>query len=823
MTPTDAEMEIPDFLDRTRGADAKAATDTPLPPHLAALTARRKRLLATGYAPIPANGKAVRLAGWSSLRPTEADIEMWARERPADTNTGLLTRDTPAVDIDVYDVDMANDLQHILVSMIGDNGRVIVRVGRAPKRAILFRTDAPFSKVATPTFTSPDGGKHRVEVLCSGQQVIVFGRHPDTGQNYTWSNGEPGEVVRDELPYMDEAMAAKFIAKATEVMKARGWTADNEKKPQAEAPRPAAAAAAPSSPGGGREQGQGAGGGRTYLGPNQRPALREQKYAAAALEGCAEELAATTEGERNNKLNKVAFRMGRMVARGWIERDAVRDALLAAAQACGLGEAEAGATLASGLEDGMANPQPDLAERASDEPDVPPGYSEDALALHFTERHGEDLRYVAAWGKWFRYDGQRWRADDTLRVFDLARQLCRETAQRARDIDKAPKCTVSKIASAKTVAAIEHLARFDRVHAATIAQWDPDHLLLNTPAGTVDLRTGEMRAAARADYITKITAVAPGGDCPKWRAFLERITDGDRNLEAYLQRIAGYALTGSTREHALFFFYGLGANGKSTMVNILENIFADYARTAPIETFTEASSDRHPTELAMLRGARLVIATEIEEGRRWAESRIKLLTGGDPIAARFMRQDFFEYIPQFKLLVVGNHKPQLRCVDEAMRRRLHLIPFRVIIPPRERDPTLPQKLALERGGILAWAIEGCLEWQRIGLAPPASVVSATEAYLADEDAFGIWLADRCELGAGYETATSVLFASWVDWCVRTGEQPGKQKAFVQALEARGFTRARDAGGRGLRGFRGLRVHDGFCRTKGAGVAGAGVV
>ena len=183
------------------------------------------------------------------------------------------------------------------------------------------------------------------------------------------------------------------------------------------------------------------------------------------------------------------------------------------------------------------------------------------------------------------------------------------------------------------------------------------------------------------------------------------MTDGDHELVAFLQRVAGYALTGSTSAHALFFLYGTGANGKSVFVNTVAGILGDYHRTAPIETFTASSHERHPTDLAGLRGARLVTAVETEEGRRWAESRIKALTGGDKIAARFMRQDFFEFTPQFKLLIAGNHKPGLRSVDEAIRRRFNLIPFAVTIPDEERDENLTDNLKAEWPGILAWMIE----------------------------------------------------------------------------------------------------------------------
>lgn len=199
--------------------------------------------------------------------------------------------------------------------------------------------------------------------------------------------------------------------------------------------------------------------------------------------------------------------------------------------------------------------------------------------------------------------------------------------------------------------------------------------------------------------------------------FLDRITAGNCDLASFLQRIFGYSLTGLINEHALFFMYGTGANGKSVFISTVAGILNDYARTAPIETFIVSTGEKHPTELAGLQGARLVSAIETEDGRRWAESKIKALTGGDKIAARFMRQDFFEFTPQFKLIVAGNHKPGLRSVDEAVRRRLNLIPFVVTIPENERDKDLGHKLKTEWPRILQWAIEGCLAWQRQGLRP----------------------------------------------------------------------------------------------------------
>ena len=208
--------------------------------------------------------------------------------------------------------------------------------------------------------------------------------------------------------------------------------------------------------------------------------------------------------------------------------------------------------------------------------------------------------------------------------------------------------------------------------------------------------------------------------------------------------MCGYALTGSTKEHALFFLHGDGGNGKGVFLQTVSRLIYEYQCNAPISTFTVSQGDRHPTEIADLCGARLVTVAETEQGRQWSESLIKQLTGGDPMKARFMRQDLFEFTPQLTLVISGNHKPTLNTVDMAIRRRMNLIPFTVTIGPEEKDVDLPDKLEAEWPGILQWMIEGCLDWQKQGLAAPQSVIDATNEYLANEDALATWLLDKCE-------------------------------------------------------------------------------
>ena len=429
----------------------------------------------------------------------------------------------------------------------------------------------------------------------------------------------------------------------------------------------------------------------------------------------------------------------------------------------------------------------------------PPAFTDEALALRFAEKHADRLRYVAGWNKWYIWTGTHWRQDDTLNAFDDARKICRIASAECNK-DKIKKA----IASAKTVAAVYSLARADRRLAATVEQWDADDWLLNTPSGTVDLHTGKRRAHRTNDYITKLTAVDPLPGCPMFLRFLAEVTADNRELQAFLQRLLGYSLTGSIREHILAFFYGLGANGKSVLLNTVSGILSDYHTTAPIETFTASGSDRHPTELAGLRGARLVTATETEEGRRWAEARIKALTGGDKMSARFMRQDFFEFTPKFKLVIAGNHKPGLRSVDEAIRRRFLLVPFTVTIAPEKRDLVLGEKLKAEWPGILQWMVDGCIAWQERGLAPPKTVTDATAAYLEAEDAVAAWIDDECDRDPNAWERSANLFASWKEWAERSGEYVGSTKQFRERLEARGICHKPQPGTKRA-GYQGLKL------------------
>jgi putative DNA primase/helicase len=450
-------------------------------------------------------------------------------------------------------------------------------------------------------------------------------------------------------------------------------------------------------------------------------------------------------------------------------------------------------------------PEGDLNEQDHEElGNIPTRYSEDSLADQFSAREEGDLRFVPQWG-WLLWTGQRWQRVSDVLIMERARPVCREVANQCKtdpQLKPSTQETLSRsIASAKTVAAVERLARGDGRHFVAVDLWDADLWLFNTPGGTIDLRTGDLRPHRRDDRITKISNSTPQGDCPTWLEYLDQITGGDESLARYLQRLAGYALVGDPREECLDFFYGEGGNGKGTFLSTLQYAFGEYATTAAVETFIESKGDKHPCDLAKLAGVRLVVANEVDEGQHWDEARIKNLTGRDVMTARFMRQDFFDFLPQFTLIVAGNHKPALKTIDESIRRRFRLVPFNVTIPADQRNTKLKDQLRAEADGVLRWAVEGCLEWQKQGLNPPEAVLAATADYLETEDVFGMWLVDCCERRSDYDELSALLYESYRLWKAARDEKAGGHKAFSTKLIGCGCELIRDRKARKVSGIR----------------------
>jgi putative DNA primase/helicase len=427
-----------------------------------------------------------------------------------------------------------------------------------------------------------------------------------------------------------------------------------------------------------------------------------------------------------------------------------------------------------------------------------PFLSDQWLAVEVVAHSHMYLRYVPMLEKWLVWNRGRWQPDSAMLAEDTIKLELRKIAKKydgagaSKSEIKAMETMVRAIASANKAQAVKTLVQSDRAIAVHPESLDFDQWILNTPGGIVDLKTGKMNPPDPDQLCTKSTAITPDftGKAPLWLAFLEEATGGDTELQRYLQRLGGYALTGSTREQQYTFIHGTGGNGKGVFLNSLTGILGDYARTAPMDTFIASQNEKHATDLAMLQGARLVAASETQAGKAWDEAKLSSITGGDRITARFMRQDFFTYEPNFKLIFTGNHKPIIRNLNPAMRRRTHLVPFTVT--PRVVDNELSAKLKAEWPAILGWLVAGCLEWQKTGLMPPPVVLDATDDYFLESDPVSQWIDECCVVGGTELVPLLALWDSWMEWANRRQEYKGKIQKLSQVLETRKFVKHKDS-------------------------------
>ena len=512
-------------------------------------------------------------------------------------------------------------------------------------------------------------------------------------------------------------------------------------------------------------------------------------------------LAATKEHEqthwgtgRNPTLNAMLHHMlTDYVNLNIIPFDETWDAFEKAAEISGLNPAEIKATMDSAKKG---------AQRHADSATP---FSEQWLAQKLAERYRSELRFVGKQKKWMWWDGQKWGEDEKRKIFYYSQKVCRDAAMRLKQEYR------RELQSAKTRAAAVNLSQDLLEFIATTDQWDADPWLLNTPGGILNLRTGEIGPHRATAYMTKMTAVAPDFDMetPLFDAYLERAQPGE--VRDYLQRRYGYALTGLTREEKLDFDYGEGGNGKGTMYNTIAGIMSSYHVTAPISVFLASHNEAHPTNVAHLAGARLATATEIEKGRTWNETQLKNLTGGDiKVVTRRMREDNWEFTPQFKLHISGNNQPNLKSVDEAIRRRLVLVPWSVIIPEKERDDTLKEKLKAEWPGILAWMIKGCLAWQENGLAVPQCIRDATDEYLEAQDPMPEFITTYFIKEEKAKTPAETVYPVWREYKEQRDEKPGRQNQFIEEMRRAGFPNRKDEKGNFYIGLRQVK----FARPKG---------
>jgi putative DNA primase/helicase len=416
-------------------------------------------------------------------------------------------------------------------------------------------------------------------------------------------------------------------------------------------------------------------------------------------------------------------------------------------------------------------------------------------AERMADRYSEFIRFCPTIG-WFIWDGRRWKRDEAGQIRQIAKNTvraieCEATGQssyRGGDIlgDHALKSE-----SRQSLEAMIALAATEHGITVTAENFDADKMVLNALNGTIDLGTGELREHRPDDLITKIVNAPydPEAKAPLWEAFLNRIFAGDQQIIEFVQSAVGYSLTGETIEQCLFICHGHGANGKSVFLSILGKLVGDYGQVLRSETLMVRKNRGISNDIASLRGARFAAANEINEGERLDEARVKELTGGDRLRARFLYRDEFEFSPTFKLWFAANHKPVIHGGDHAIWRRIRVIPFTVTIPEAERDPTLFDWLQEELPGILAWAVRGAVSWARDKkLDVPLEIADAAKVYREEMDPLADFLTACCETAGGTSVNASDLFKTYLRWCEKSGEGIITQTAFGLRLNERGITK-----------------------------------
>ncbi len=410
-------------------------------------------------------------------------------------------------------------------------------------------------------------------------------------------------------------------------------------------------------------------------------------------------------------------------------------------------------------------------------------------ARRLVAAHGDDLRYVSEHGRWLSWVGTHWEVDITGHVQRRAKDVTEDIlAEAYTNSDKPLFGWGIRSQSSSRLDACVAVATTEPGIPVLVDELDAHPYLLATTTGTLDLRTGQQHQPRRTDLITKYSPVAwdPQATAPEFHRFLEEILP-DPAVRAFLQVAVGYTLTGDVSEHVLFFCHGEGANGKSTLMSVLDELLGELAAPGAPKLLVLEKHAEHPTQVADLLGRRLVICQEIGEGHRLDEALVKQLTGGDRIKARHMRQDFWDFDPTHKLWLCANHKPTIRGTDIAIWRRICLLPFDVTIPSERRDRHMGERLRTELPGILRWAVEGCLSWQASGLQPPMAVTEATDAYRREQDTIGQFLADTCNLSPAMRTMSSDLYETYKRWCSENGSvRPLSQKALAPRLEEHGL-------------------------------------
>jgi P4 family phage/plasmid primase-like protien len=721
---------------------------------------------------------------WQQSQHSVDDVRQWMIDG---ANVGMRADNFPGVDIDSEDQVISDYIQMLAEKYLGP---APVRYGRRPKRLMMYATDVPFGRLRAWITKGEDPEedgyeKHLVEVLGTGQQYLVYGTHP-SGANYEWTE-DMREYIPDRLTFITRELALAFREAVKVAFEGKGYNVEYEGEgvPSSKLSLDQQSLRAPSLDAVYEAM--------EHLPNDHQFDAREDwlKVAYALRAACGVEgehdaremfLAWSLKWPKGNDAGRVISEFNRCVGPykiGW-------PWLLDKASEHGYFTADQAFDALPAL-DAPADVDLSTLDAPDDAPATSPRYSDVWLAEEVVKEHGDVIRYASEDGKWYVWTGKTWEKDLRGKALELIKgTLCRIAMDRRAVGDRKAVEESKAIASNGKKNAVESLLKHAPGVAIALKSFDADPWLLNTPDGIVDLRSGQRMAPDPALLCSKLAGVAPdfGGPCPEWRRFLSEATKGDETLQAYLQRYAGYCLTGATYEQQFSVLYGQGGNGKGTFRATLEAVLGEYAVSAKMDTFVEKGNNTaHSTDIASFAGARLVSATEVNPKQRLDPAKLKELSGQDRIQARFLYQDNFNFEPQFKLLLQMNNPPALGDNSMGMQRRLHLVPF--TNPPAVVDNKLRDKLAAEYPAILAWMIEGCLSWQKEGLTAPPIVRNFTEEHFEREDIIARFLSEKTVDAPGAEVRVLDLWHAYNEWASAEGV-PTSRASNTFARDLRGY-------------------------------------
>jgi len=724
---------------------------------------------------------------WGTLVTTEPLVNSWLR---AGSSIGIRTNEYLAIDIDVLDPSVAQALEELAVRELG---AAPLRVGRAPKRLLVYRNAEGIGKLRL-TFRLPSGDtEHAIEALGAGQQFVAFGIHPKTGKPYEWQRPllRPAALAAVTATQRDDffTAAAAYLATAgaTDVRVGTTAGADAKRVDQMGLRAPTLDALHECM---------------SFI-PNDGDRNWFVKIAHAIAGATGDD----AKGEEILEEFSTRYTAGANLA-GW-GREIYRT--LKPPHAVGypwLAEL----ARAHGYNDAAIDFQAaEAAPPATGQP-AAPRYSDGWLADAVAERLQDRIVYHADRETWYRWEHHIWLP---LRVAAFRRLVADELrliGQSWPVVDKGIERELRNVNSDVTARRVTSMLTGHRNLTRRQADFDADEFLVNTPAGMIDVRTGATTPPNPASLCTRSTAVAANAEmpAPNWSKFLAEFTSGDTDVQRWLQKHAGYAMTGSVRAQQALVFTGSGRNGKGVFARAIQHALGaiangGYSHSPPSMIFADSRASQHPTEVASLAGSRLCTVFEVNSAHNWNEERLKSLTGGDPVTARLIGENNFSFAPTFKFWFLANDLPGLQQSNAAMRGRLRIVPCRFEAEGRE-DPLLDDKLRAEAPAILAWMLEGARLWLAEGLDVPAAVKTATAEYFSSQDVVGNWISQRCDFtNADAFTTTEDLYADWRAWAPMEGERVWSKKRLSEKLKTRPEFAAMSCRTNSKRGYRGVAV------------------